>query len=141
MVPLHPPVGSGEKTGADWSLDLEELRAAFTSKTKAVIINTPHNPTGKVFSRAELEGIAKICVEKNVLVIADEVYDCMVYDDAKHVRIADMPGMWERTLTVESGGSESTSAGAKRGHQGPTEGLFADPSQNPLRVPAGESVS
>ena len=86
---------------------MDEFRSAFTPRTKAIIVNTPHNPSGKVFSRAELEAIAKICVEKNVLVLADEVYDCMVYDGKEHVRIATLPGMWERTLTIGSGGSES----------------------------------
>jgi kynurenine aminotransferase len=70
FVPLHPPKGSGIKSGQDWKIDIEE------------------------------------CVEKNVLVLADEVYDCMIYDDLEHVRIATLPGMWERTLTVGSGGSE-----------------------------------
>ena len=107
FVPLHPPTGEGIKSGSDWVLDLDEFRAAFTPKTKCVIVNTPHNPVGKVFNRAELEKIAEICVEKNVLVLADEVYDCMVYDGREHVRIATLPGMWERTLTVGSGGSTS----------------------------------
>ncbi len=105
FVPLHPPTGEGIKDGSEWKLDMEEFCAAFTSKTKCVIINTPHNPVGKVFTRSELEQIAKICVEKNVLVLADEVYDCMVYDGKEHVRLATLPGMWERTLTVGSGGS------------------------------------
>ena len=129
FVPLHPPTGSGIKHSADWSIDMDEFRAAFTSKwvssrshwlpswsfdcsltsdrTKAVIVNTPHNPVGKVFSRKELEEIAKICVEHNVLVLADEVYDSLVYEGSEHVRIAALPGMWERTLTIGSGGSES----------------------------------
>ena len=108
FVPLHPPTGEGIKKGSDWVLDFDEFRAAFTPKTKVVIVNTPHNPVGKVFSRAELEKIAEICIEKNVLVLADEVYDCMVYDGREHVRIATLPGMWERTLTVGSGGSASS---------------------------------
>ncbi|ORX36918.1 pyridoxal phosphate-dependent transferase [Kockovaella imperatae] len=115
MVPLHPPTGSGEKTGADWTLDIEEFRAAFTSKTKAVIVNTPHNPTGKVFSRQELEEIAKICVEKKVLVLSDEVYDCLLYDGTKHVRIAELPGMWERTLTIASAGKSFACTGWRVG--------------------------
>ena len=107
FVPLHPPSGEGVKSGSDWRVDFDEFRAAFTPKTKCVIINTPHNPVGKVFTRSELEKLAEICIEKDVLVMADEVYDCMVYDDKEHVRIASLPGMWERTLTVGSGGSES----------------------------------
>lgn len=105
-VPLHPPEGEGIKDGADWKIDIDEFRAAFTSKTKAVIINTPHNPVGKVFTRKELEEMSKVCIDFNVLVLADEVYDCLVYDGKEHVRIATLPGMWERTLTVLSAGSE-----------------------------------
>ena len=119
MVPLHPPTGSGQKTGADWRLDMDEFRAAFTEKTKCVMINTPHNPTGKVYTRAELEEIAKICVERKVLVLADEVYDCLLYDDTEHVRIAEMPGMWERTLTIGSGGSESEARSEAQGRARP----------------------
>ena len=108
FVPLHPPAqGKGIKSGQDWKIDIDEFRAAFSDKTKMVIVNTPHNPVGKVFTREELTKIAEVCVEKNVLVLADEVYDCMIYDELEHVRIATLPGMWERTLTVGSGGSES----------------------------------
>ena len=70
---MHPPKdSSGVKSGADWSIDFDELRAAFSDKTKAIIINTPHNPVGKVFTRAELEKIAELCKEFNVLCLADE---------------------------------------------------------------------
>lgn len=108
-VPLHPPAESsttGVTSGADWSIDFTELRKAFNSKTKAIIVNTPHNPIGKVFTRDELTKIAELCVEFNVLCLADEVYDCMLYDDVEHVRMASLPGMWERTITIGSGGSE-----------------------------------
>ena len=116
FVPLHPPKsGDGNTTGAEWTLDFDEYRAAFTPRTKAVIINTPHNPVGKVFTRAELEELAKICIEKDVLVIADEVYDCLVYDGKEHVRIASLPGMWERTLTVFSGGKSFAATGWRVG--------------------------
>lgn len=107
-MPLHPPQGEGVKSGADWTIDFDELRAAFGPKTKAIIVNTPHNPVGKVFTREELTKIADLCKEFNVLCLADEVYDCMVYDGAEHVRMASLPGMWERTLTIGSGGSESS---------------------------------
>ncbi|WWC89570.1 uncharacterized protein L201_004494 [Kwoniella dendrophila CBS 6074] len=115
FVPLHPPEGEGIKDGSEWTLNIEEFRKAFTSKTKAVIINTPHNPVGKVFTREELTEISKVCIEKNVLVIADEVYDCMVYDNKKHVRIATLPGMWERTLTVGSAGKSFACTGWRIG--------------------------
>ncbi|KAL1405458.1 arylformamidase [Vanrija albida] len=116
FVPLHPPKeGSGNSTGSEWTIDFDEYRAAFTPKTKAVIINTPHNPVGKVFSRDELLKFAEICIEKDVLVIADEVYDCMVYDDKEHVRIGGLPGMWERTLTVGSAGKSFAATGWRVG--------------------------
>ncbi|ORY21906.1 putative aminotransferase [Naematelia encephala] len=115
FVPLHPPTGEGVKGGGEWTLNIDEFRAAFTPKTKAFIINTPHNPVGKVFTRKELEEIAKVCVEKDILVLADEVYDCMVYDGKEHVRIATLPGMWERTLTVGSGGKSFACTGWRVG--------------------------
>ncbi|ODO08936.1 kynurenine aminotransferase [Cryptococcus wingfieldii CBS 7118] len=111
FVPLHPPTGTGIKDGSEWTLNIDEFRAAFTPKTKAVIINTPHNPVGKVFTKKELEAIAEVVIEKNVLVLADEVYDCMVYDKKEHFRIATLPGMWERTLTVGSGGKSFACTG------------------------------
>ncbi|RSH80735.1 hypothetical protein EHS25_007071 [Saitozyma podzolica] len=114
-VPLHPPTGDGVKSGADWKIDFDELRKAFSPKTKAIIVNTPHNPVGKVFSRDELEKIAQLCIEFNVLCLADEVYDCMVYDGLEHVRIASLPGMWERTLTIGSGGKSFACTGWRVG--------------------------
>ncbi len=86
-----------------WLLDMAKLRAAVTQKTKAIILNTPHNPTGKVFSRLELEQIAAIAEEFDLWVIADEVYDRLAFD-APHVSIASLPGMRERTVTIGSAG-------------------------------------
>lgn len=79
-----------------------ELRAAFGPKTRAIIVNTPHNPTGKVFTRNELEQIAALCLEWDVLAITDEVYEHILFDGAAHVSLATMPGMAERTVTVNS---------------------------------------
>jgi aspartate/methionine/tyrosine aminotransferase len=92
-----------EPTPQGWVLDLERLRAACTNRTKLLILNTPHNPTGKIFSRLELEGIARIALECDLFVIADEVYDRLFFD-APHVSIASLPGMRERTITVGSAG-------------------------------------
>ena len=75
--------------GENWSFDPDELAKAFNSRTKAIVINTPHNPTGKVFSRDELRLIAELCQKHNVIVITDEVYEHIVYDDASHVRAGD----------------------------------------------------
>jgi aminotransferase len=83
----------------DWSLDATALRRAFNSKTKAIIINNPHNPTGKVFSRAEMELICDLCQRWNVLAICDEIYEHMVYDGKMHVPLSAMPGMEDRTFT------------------------------------------
>lgn len=83
----------------DWHFDEDELASAFNDRTRAIIINTPHNPTGKVFTRAELEQIAYLCQKWNVTAITDEIYEHLVYE-GQHVRIADLPGMGERTVTI-----------------------------------------
>jgi aspartate/methionine/tyrosine aminotransferase len=84
----------------DYSIDRGELEAAFNSRTKAIIINTPHNPTGKVFSRAELEQIAALCVRYDTLAITDEIYEHIIYGGARHVSIGSLPGMADRTITI-----------------------------------------
>ncbi|MDI6772185.1 MAG: aminotransferase class I/II-fold pyridoxal phosphate-dependent enzyme [bacterium] len=82
--------------------DPAELRAAFGPRTRAVIVNTPHNPTGKVFTRSELEQIAALCLDWDVLAITDEVYEHILYDGATHLSLATLPGMAERTVTINS---------------------------------------
>ena len=84
----------------DWNFERAELEAAFTQKTRAIIINTPHNPTGKVFSQAELEVIAELCCRYDVLAITDEIYEHILYDGAQHLPLATLPGMAERTITI-----------------------------------------
>ncbi len=106
-VRLQPP---------DWSFDPDELRWAVTSKTRAIVINTPHNPTGKMFGREELELIAQIAIEHDLLVITDEVYDRITYDGAVHLPIALLPGMWERTVTLNSTGKTFSMTGWKIGY-------------------------
>jgi aminotransferase len=93
----------------DWSFDPRELARAVTARTRAIVVNTPHNPTGKVFSRAELECIAELCRERDLLAITDEIYEYILYDGAQHVSIATLPGMRERTVTI-SGLSKTWSA-------------------------------
>lgn len=105
-VPLHPP---------DWTLDPDELKAAFNAKTRAIILNTPHNPTGRVFTLDELTLIADLCKEHDVIVIADEVYEHLVFDGAQHIPIATLPGMLERTVTVSSLGKTFSLTGWKIG--------------------------
>lgn len=82
--------------------DADELRAAFGPRTRAIIVNTPHNPTGKVFTRAELEQIAGLCREWDALAITDEVYEHLLYDGATHLSIASLPEMAQRTITINS---------------------------------------
>ncbi|KIY63579.1 PLP-dependent transferase [Cylindrobasidium torrendii FP15055 ss-10] len=115
-VPLHPPKTDAHKsTSGDWTIDLDELRRAITSRTKMIIVNTPHNPVGKVFTRAELEGIAALAQEFNLLVMSDEVYDILTFEDKEHVRIATLPGMWDRTVTVQSAGKAFAATGWRVG--------------------------
>ena len=91
----------------DWAFDPDELRRAFSSKTRAIVVNTPHNPTGKVFSRHELELIAEMCVEHDAIAITDEIYEHLVYR-GEHLSIATLPGMAARTITI-SGASKTFS--------------------------------
>jgi aminotransferase len=91
FVTIRPP---------DWSFDPAELRAAFSQRTAAVIINTPSNPSGKVFSRAELELIGSLCREHDALAITDEIYEYILYDQHQHVSLASLPGMADRTITL-----------------------------------------
>jgi len=86
----------------DWTFDPDELAAAFNDRTRAIIVNTPNNPTGKVFSRAELETIAALCRRWDAIAITDEVYEHIVYDDARHVALMTLDGMAERTVAINS---------------------------------------
>jgi aminotransferase len=86
----------------DWSFDPDELAAVFNNKTRAIIINTPNNPTGKIFSRAELEAIARLCQKWGAIAVTDEIYDHILYDDAVHVPLAALDGMADRTVTINS---------------------------------------
>ncbi|MSP38286.1 MAG: aminotransferase class I/II-fold pyridoxal phosphate-dependent enzyme [Deltaproteobacteria bacterium] len=101
--------------GDGWEFDPDELAKAFNSRTRAIIVNTPHNPTGKVFSRAELRAIAALCQKHDVVAITDEVYEHILYDDAVHTRLATLPGMAERTLTISSLGKTFSVTGWKIG--------------------------
>ena len=96
FVKLRPP----SEDGAEWTFDEKELRRAFAKHTKAIILNTPNNPTGKVFTRAELELIRDLCVEFDVLAITDEIYEHILYDGTEHISIASLEGMRERTVTI-----------------------------------------
>ncbi len=105
-VSLHPPKphpsDSQPNTEPEWTFDPQELREAFQHHTKAIILNTPNNPTGKVFTRKELELIRDLCVEYNVLAITDEIYEHILYEGAEHISIASLDGMRDRTITINS---------------------------------------
>lgn len=105
-VALQPPA---------WNFDPQELARAFNARTRLILVNTPHNPTGKVFSQAELQFIAGLCKEQDVLALVDEVYEHLTYDGVPHVRLAQLAGMHERTLTVSSAGKTFSYTGWKIG--------------------------
>jgi kynurenine--oxoglutarate transaminase/cysteine-S-conjugate beta-lyase/glutamine--phenylpyruvate transaminase len=114
-VPLRLRSGAGGG-GATWELDLAELRAALTPRTRVLLLNNPQNPTGKILSRGELEGIAAILADfPAVVVVSDEVYEHIVFDGRDFPRMALVPGMWERTLTVSSSGKTFSCTGWKVG--------------------------
>ena len=105
-VLLRPPA---------YAIDMDALRAAVTPKTKLILLNNPHNPTGRVFTQEELQGIADLAIERDVLVISDEVYEHLRFDGVRHIPIATLPGMRERTLTISSGGKTFNTTGWKVG--------------------------
>jgi N-succinyldiaminopimelate aminotransferase len=106
VVTLRPP---------DYAIDEAALEAAFSPRTRLVLLNTPHNPTGKVLSRAEMELIAGHCRERDLICVTDEVYEHMVYDGGRHIPMATLPGMGERTLTISSAGKTFAFTGWKIG--------------------------
>ena len=105
-VTLRPP---------HYDLDLDALRKAITPKTRLLLINTPHNPTGKVLTREEMQGIADLAIEHDLLVVSDEVYEHLVFDGVRHLCMAELPGMRERTLVLSSGGKTFNTTGWKVG--------------------------
>jgi N-succinyldiaminopimelate aminotransferase len=111
-VPLHPP---------DWALDPDELAGAVTPRTRVLLLNSPHNPTGRVLGRAELQAVAGVCAEGDLVAVTDEVYEHLVFDGA-HVPLATLDAMAERTLTVSSLGKTFSVTGWKTGWaSGPPE--------------------
>ncbi|MCX3060745.1 pyridoxal phosphate-dependent aminotransferase [Streptomyces beihaiensis] len=108
------PVTLRPRDGA-FRLDLDELRDAVTPRTRLLLLNTPHNPTGTVLTRAELTAIAELAVERDLLVVTDEVYEHLTFDDAEHIPLATLPGMRERTVTIGSAGKTFSFTGWKVG--------------------------
>ena len=115
-VPLHP-----DATGR-FALDLDEFAAALTPRTKLLLLNTPHNPTGTVLTREELTGIAELAIAHDLIVVTDEVYEYLTFDGTEHVPIGTLPGMAERTVTISSSGKTFNATGWKIGWAcGPAE--------------------
>ena len=106
VVTLHPP---------DYGFDIDALERAITDRTRVLLLNSPHNPTGKVFDRDELDAIAQLCIERDLVVITDEVYEHLTYDGSEHIPLATFPGMRERTVTISSAGKSFSFTGWKIG--------------------------
>ncbi len=105
-VMLHPP---------DYGFDPDELRSAVSDRTRMILLNSPHNPTGAVFSREQLQQVADLAIERDLIMVTDEVYEHLTFDGARHIPIASLPGMAERTVTISSGGKIFRTTGWKVG--------------------------
>lgn len=112
---IRVPVIMRQGRGGTFEFDFAELRAAVTPRTRFFLLNSPHNPTGKVFTRAELEAIASLCQRHGLVAITDEVYEYLTYDGAQHVPLASLPGMRERTIAISSAGKTFNVTGWKVG--------------------------
>ncbi|MEU4522879.1 pyridoxal phosphate-dependent aminotransferase [Amycolatopsis sp. NPDC024027] len=108
-------VGLVEGPDGRFGLDVDGLRAAVTPRTRAILVNSPHNPTGTVFTRAELEALATLCVDHDLIAICDEVYEHLVFDDAEHIPLVTLPGMRPRTVSISSAGKTFNCTGWKIG--------------------------
>lgn len=108
-------ISSTRVSSADYELDMRELESKITNRTRLLVLNTPNNPLGKMYSQVELEAIAALCIRHNILVLADEVYEQMYYEPHVHLSIASLPGMWQRTITVGSAGKTFSVTGWKIG--------------------------
>ncbi|OZJ04590.1 hypothetical protein BZG36_02762 [Bifiguratus adelaidae] len=117
FVPLRAPAKAATSniSAHEWRLDVDELESKITPKTKIIVLNTPHNPIGKVFDEDELKAIGEVAKKHNLLILSDEVYDRLYFAPAEHKRIATLPGLWERTITVGSGGKSFGTTGWRIG--------------------------
>ncbi len=111
MVPVIVPLVYGS-----WALDMDAVRGAMTDRTRAIVINSPSNPSGKVFSRAELEALAALATERDLFVISDEIYEHFVYPGYQHISMATLPGMRERTITISGFSKTFSVTGWRVGH-------------------------
>lgn len=115
MADARPRFVTMRKTREGFAYDPEDLRRAFSERTRAVLVNTPHNPTGTVFTQAQLKDIANLCIAHDTIAISDEVYERLTYDDHNHCSIATLPGMRERTVVLSSSGKSFSLTGWKIG--------------------------
>lgn len=111
-VPVYVPLREAD----NWNFDLEILRQSITSKTKLIMLCTPSNPTGTIMDRESLEELSQICIDHDILVIADEAYERILYEDNVHTSIASLPGMWERTITIQSFSKSHSMCGFRIGY-------------------------
>lgn len=109
------PVTLRPQTNGRYEYDESELRAAVTKRTRMILMNSPHNPTGSVFTHSEMKNIANVAIENDLIVLSDEVYEHLVFDGATHVAMASLPGMRDRTITISSGGKSFNTTGWKIG--------------------------
>jgi aminotransferase len=127
FVSLRPPAGDGANGLAEsgaWWFDPAELEAAFNDKTRVIIVTSPHNPTGKVFNEAELSLIATLCQQHDVIAITDEIYEFITYGDARHIPIATLPGMQDRTITISGMSKTFSVTGWRLGYAVASEDLM-----------------
>lgn len=121
-VPLRPPAADDES----FTIDIDALRAAITPRTRMILLNSPHNPTGAVAAEDELRGVAQVAIDNDLIVLSDEAYEHLVYSGYRHIPIATLPGMFERTITVGSGGKSFSFTGWKVGWaSGPSDLIAA----------------
>ena len=109
------PITLRPQTSGCYEFDADELRKSITPKTRMILLNSPHNPTGSVFTLEELQTIAAVAIDNDLIVISDEVYEHLIFDNKKHIPIATLPGMFERTITISSGGKSFNTTGWKIG--------------------------
>lgn len=109
------PVTLRSQSSGRFQFDTDELRRAVNTRTRMILLNSPHNPTGTVFTRDELQCIADLAIEHDLLVVSDEVYEHLVFDDARHIPMASFPEMFQRTITISSGGKTFNTTGWKIG--------------------------
>lgn len=113
FIPLAP--AGNDNTANDWKLDMDKLESLITPKTKMIFFNNPNNPLGKVYTMEECQAIADFCIRHDIICIADEVYEHLAYSPQQHIRIGNLPGMYERTITMGSAGKTWSATGWKIG--------------------------